>query len=85
MPKPKPKKVSDSDLKSLLRYVPLVGATQVFESDFPGAFESIGVSPRDPAVFGVTTLILAVVALAACWLPARRAAHLSPLDALRVE
>jgi putative ABC transport system permease protein len=42
-----------------------------------------GVSPRDPVVFGVTTIVLLAVALAACWLPARRAARLSPLDALR--
>jgi putative ABC transport system permease protein len=42
-----------------------------------------GVSPRDPIVFSVTTLFLAGIALVACWLPARRAARLSPLDALR--
>jgi putative ABC transport system permease protein len=44
-----------------------------------------GVGPRDPAVFAATTALLLVVAAAACWLPARRAARLSPLEALRVE
>jgi ABC-type antimicrobial peptide transport system permease subunit len=44
-----------------------------------------GVSPRDPVVFSATTLFLLCVALLACWLPARRAARLSPLDALRAD
>ena len=43
------------------------------------------ISPRDPGVFGVATVTLLAVALAACWLPARRAANLNPLDALRAD
>jgi ABC-type antimicrobial peptide transport system permease subunit len=44
-----------------------------------------GVSPRDPIVFALMTVALLVVALLACWLPARRAARLTPLQALRTE
>ncbi|HEY1308232.1 MAG TPA: ABC transporter permease [Vicinamibacterales bacterium] len=43
------------------------------------------VSPRDPIVIGAVTLLLTAVALVACWLPARRAARLSPLEALRTD
>ena len=44
-----------------------------------------GVSAREPLVFASMTMLLVTVALVACWLPARRAARLSPLDALRSE
>ncbi len=43
------------------------------------------VSPRDPIVIGAVTLLLTGIALIACWLPARRAARLSPLEALRTD
>lgn len=41
------------------------------------------VSPRDPAAFGLAFLIMSIVALAACLLPAWRAARIDPLKALR--
>jgi putative ABC transport system permease protein len=43
------------------------------------------VSPRDPAVFAATAVTLFGVATLACWVPARRAAHVSPVEALRAD
>jgi putative ABC transport system permease protein len=45
----------------------------------------IGVSPSDPAVFVVVASVLVAVGLFACWLPARKAASLNPVKAIRVE
>lgn len=45
----------------------------------------IGVKPHDPAIFLSVPIVLAVVMLAACWLPAWRAARIDPMLALRQE
>jgi ABC-type antimicrobial peptide transport system permease subunit len=43
----------------------------------------VKVDPWDPTVFGVTIGVLAAAGLAACFVPALRAASIDPLVALR--
>ena len=41
-----------------------------------------GVTPADPLTFAAVTAVLVVVGLVACWLPARRATRIDPMNVL---
>jgi putative ABC transport system permease protein len=63
----------------------LVGVVGAFFATRLAANLLYGVSPRDPITLGVVVLVLLVVAAVANYLPARRAARVDPLVALRQE
>jgi putative ABC transport system permease protein len=44
-----------------------------------------GVGPNDVVTFAVVSVLLASVAVVACYLPARRASRVDPMTALRAE
>jgi predicted permease len=56
-----------------------VGVTRVLQRFL------FGVTPTDPIVFTIVTLLLMAVGLMAAWLPARRATRIDPCAALRAE
>jgi putative ABC transport system permease protein len=44
-----------------------------------------GISALDPVTMGLASIVLIAIALGACVLPARRAAKIDPIQALRTE
>jgi len=78
----------------LLRLVMAHGLTLAAAGVVPGAGAALGLtrlmgsllykaSPRDPLAFGSAFVVMAIAALAACFVPARRATHTDPVRALR--
>jgi putative ABC transport system permease protein len=49
------------------------------------ASELFGVTAHDPLIFSGVTFLLMLVALGACYMPARRAVRFDPISALRYE
>ena len=44
-----------------------------------------GIGPADPLAYGAVAVLLGFVAFVACYIPARRAAGVDPMIALRTE
>jgi ABC-type antimicrobial peptide transport system permease subunit len=53
------------------------GLTRLIESQLRG------VTPTDPLAFAAAAIVMTLAALAAAWLPARRATRIDPMEALR--
>jgi predicted permease len=63
----------------------VVGLAAAFAGTRAIASLIVGVRPTDPFTFVTVALLLSLIALVACWIPARRATRVSPLVALRYE
>ena len=61
----------------MLGVLAAAAATRIVESVL------CGVAPADPLTFAAVTVLLLGVGFFACWLPARRAARIDPMDVLR--
>ncbi len=64
---------------SALGLLGALGVSRLLAAGYPG------MQLNSPAVLIGTTLLLVAFALIACWLPARRAARINPIEALRAE
>jgi putative ABC transport system permease protein len=63
----------------------LIGAVAGFILLRAGQGMLYGVTTNDPVALGGAALVLLIVAAVACFFPARRAAKIDPMNALRVD
>ena len=63
----------------VLGFIAALGLTRVMVSML------VGVRPTDPVTFAAVAALFFLIGAVACWLPARRAALLDPVSALREE
>jgi ABC-type antimicrobial peptide transport system permease subunit len=62
-----------------------IGAACSVGAGYLIANQLYNVSRADPAVLGLVALALLTATMAACWLPARKATRVNPVEALRAE
>jgi ABC-type antimicrobial peptide transport system permease subunit len=64
-----------------------IGAGLAASQAFTRVLQSIlyGISPRNPLILSMVAALLLLVAVAAAWIPARRAASVEPVEVLRHE
>ena len=74
-------------LESLILVLIGVGIGAIISIAVNTALQSLlfGVTATDPLTYFLTSLLLILITLLACWVPARRAASVDPMVALRIE
>jgi putative ABC transport system permease protein len=73
------------DALALVAFGLVLGVVAAFGASRLIASMLFELSPADPLTYGSVALVLITVALLASLLPARRAAHVDPMTALRAE